>query len=150
MRTRSTLGILALVGSITVVAAGVGAASTRKKVTCAEFRAEVESSTKAVGMPMVLKAGEWGKTPAPLRVLPPNASFCGGNDSTVAIASPLTGKGLVDYYTPILQKMGCKAPECQIEAKKTHCSCMAGGGLITIGTEELSEAYDIAFMSFKK
>jgi hypothetical protein len=28
------------------------AGSTRKKVTCEEFRAEVESSTKAVGMPL--------------------------------------------------------------------------------------------------
>ena len=150
MRTRSTLGLLAVVGSITVVAAAVAAAPTRKKVTCAEFRAEVESSTKAVGMPMVLKAGEWGKTPAPLRVLPPKASFCGGNDMTAAIASSLTGKDLIDYYTPILQKMGCKTPDCQIETKKTHCSCMVGGGLVRIGTEELSEAYDITSMSFKK
>lgn len=149
MHTRSTLGILAAVGLIAALAGAVGAAPTRKKVTCAEFRAEVERSTKAVGMPMVLKAGEWGKTPAPLRVLPPNASFCGGNDTGAAIASPLTGKDLIDYYTPILQKMGCKAPKCEIEAKKTHCSCMVGGGLVRIGTEELSEAYDITFMSFK-
>lgn len=127
-----------------------GAAPTRKKVTCAEFRAEVESSSKAVGMPTVLKPDDWGKTPPALRVLPPKASLCGSNDTLAAIASPLTGKDLVNYYTPILQKMGCKAPKCEIEEKKTHCSCVVGGGLARIGTEELSEAYDISWLSFKK
>jgi hypothetical protein len=155
MRSRSMVGFLAAVGLSTTLALAArpnaaGAAPTRKKVTCEEFRAEVESSSKAVGMPMVLKPGDWGKTPPALRVLPPNASLCGAHDSLVGIASPLTGKDLVNYYTPILQKMGCKAPKCEIGEKKTSCSCVVQGGLARIGTEELSEAYDITWMSLKR
>jgi hypothetical protein len=154
MRTRSTLRILAALGLMTPLALAArpnaaGAAPTRKKVTCAEFLAGVERSSKAVGVRLVLKAGDWGKTPPALRVLPPNASLCGSNETLAAIASPLTGKDLVNYYTPILQKMGCKAPKCEIEEKKTHCSCVVGGGLARIGSEELSEVYGISWVSFK-
>lgn len=93
MRNRSTVGLLAAAGLITALALAArpsAAGSTRKKVTCEEFRAEVESSTKGVGMPMVLKAGDWGKTPAALRALPPKASFCGSTGTSAAVASPLT------------------------------------------------------------
>jgi len=153
MRNRSTLGLLAAVGLFTTLAlaarpSAAGRPSSRKKVTCAEFRAEVESATKAVGMAMVLKAGDWGKTPAALRVLPPNASFCGSADTSAAIASPLTGKDFTTYYTPILEKMGCKAVKCEIAEKKTFCSCRVAGGFARIGTEELSEAYTINWMPF--
>jgi hypothetical protein len=155
MRSHSMVGLLAAFGLLATLALAVrsntaGAAPTRKKVTCEEFRAELESASKAVGMPMVLKPGDWGKTPAALRVLPPKASLCGSHDTLVGIASPLTGKDLVNYYTPILQKMGCKAPKCEIAEKKTSCSCVVEGGLARIGTEELSEAYDINWMSLKK
>ena len=119
-------------------------------MTCAEYLAEVERTTKAIGVRLSLKAGDWGKTPPALRVLPPNASLCGSNDTLAAIASPLTGKELVNYYTPILQKMGCKAPQCEIEEKKTKCSCGLDGGFARIGTEELSEVYAISWLSFKK
>jgi hypothetical protein len=154
MRRHSMAGLLAAAGLIATFALAArpnaaGAAPTRKKVTCEEFRAEVESSSKAVGMSMVLKPGDWGKTPPALRVLPPKASLCGSHDNLVGIASPLTGKDLVNYYTPILQKMGCKTPKCEIAEKKTSCSCVVEGGLARIGTEELSEAYDITWMSLK-
>jgi hypothetical protein len=155
MRTRSMVGLVAAVGLTTTLALAArsntaGAAPTRKKVTCQEFRTEAERSSKAVGISMVFKPGDWGKTPPALRVLPPHASLCGSHDSLVSIASPLTGKDLVNYYTPILQKMGCPAPKCEISEKKTSCSCFLEGSLARIGTEELSEAYGITWMSLKK
>ncbi len=155
MRTRSTLRILAALGLLTALALAArpnaaGTAPTRKKVTCAEYLAEVERTTKSIGVRLGLKAGDWGKTPPALRVLPPNASLCGSNDTLATIASPLTGKDLVNYYTPILQKMGCKAPTCEIGEKKTHCSCGVGGGFARIGSEELSEVYGISWLTFKK
>jgi hypothetical protein len=60
---------------------------------------------------VVYKAGDWGKTPEPLRVLPPKASFCGSWNVSTAIASPLTGKELVAYYTPILEKDGLQGSQ---------------------------------------
>ena len=151
MRNRSTVGLLAAVGLISALALAArpsAADSPRKKVTCEEFRAEVESSTKAVGVPMVLKAGDWGKTPAALRALPPKASFCGSTGTSAAVASPLTGKDITTYYTPILEKMGCKTVKCEVGEKKTFCSCRVNGGFARIGTEELSEAYMINWMPF--
>jgi hypothetical protein len=152
MRNRSIVGLLAVVGLITAFAVRPsGAASTRSKMTCEAFRADVESTTKRLGMPAVVyKAGDWGNTPGPLRVLPPKASFCGSWNMSAAIASPLTGKELVAYYTPILEKMGCKEVKCEITEKKTHCSCGLKDGFARIGTEERSEVYQISFMSFSK
>jgi hypothetical protein len=149
MRNRSTVGPFVAVGVITalaLVARPSAAGSTRKKVTCEQLRAEVESATKSVGMPMVLKAGDWGKTPPALRALPPQASFCGSTGTSAAVASPLTGKDFTAYYTPILEKMGCKTVKCEIGEKKTFCRCSVKGGLARIGTEELSEAFMINWM----
>ena len=104
MRNRSIVGVLAAVGLITAFAARPsGAASTRTKMTCEAYRADAKS------LRMDFKAGDWGTTPEPLRVLPPKASFCGSWNVSTAIASPLTGKAITAYYTPILEKMGCKA-----------------------------------------
>ena len=139
---------MGLITALALAARPSAAGSTRKKVTCEEFRAEVESSTKAVGMPMVLKAGDWGKIPAALRALPPKASFCGSTGTSASVASPLTGKDFTTYYTPILEKMGCKAVKCEVDEKKTFCSCAVKGGLARIGTEELSEAYTINWLPF--
>jgi hypothetical protein len=152
MRSRSMVGLLAAVGLITTLALAArphtaGAAPTRKKVTCEEYRRDVESSSKSIGISMVFKPGDWGKTPPALRVLPPNASLCGSHESLVEIASPLTGKDLVNYYTPILQKLGCKAPKCEIGDKKTFCSCFVEGVLARIGTEERYETYGITWLS---
>ena len=141
MRNRSIVGLLAAVGLITAFAARPsGAASTRTKMTCEQYRAD------ALGLRMVFQAGDWGKTPEPLRVLPPKASFCGSFAASVAIASPLTGKEFTAYYTPILEKMGCKAVNCEITEKKTVCSCVVKGGLAMIGTQERTETYLISFV----
>ena len=152
MRNRSIVGLLAVVGLITAFAVRPsGAASTRSKMTCEKFRAETESTAKRLGMPAVVyKAGDWGKTPEPLRVLPPKASFCGTWEMSTAIASALTGKELVAYYTPILEKMGCKAVECEITEKKTSCSCPTKGGFARLGTEEGAEVYTITFIPSPK
>ena len=138
-----------MVGVITAFATRPsGAAFPRKKLTCEEFRHDTERTTKEVlGKPMIYKAGDWGKTPAPLRVLPPKASFCGSWNMSAAVASPLTGKEFTAYYTPILEKMGCKAVECEITEKKTYCSCSVMGGFARIGTEEPTEMYQISFLS---
>lgn len=143
----TTFGLLAAL----CLAAGTSAAGDapkRKKVTCEEFRADTEKSSKAVGYPMVLKANDWGKTPAPLRALPPKASLCGSADNTVFVASPLTGKDLEAYYTPILQKLDCKPVTCEFTEKKTSCSCKVDRGIVRIGTEELNEAYAISYVTF--
>jgi hypothetical protein len=141
MRNRSIVGVLAAVGLIMAFAARPsGAASTRKKMTCEEFRAD------AASLRMVYKAGDWGKTSEPLRVLPPKASFCGSFATSVAIASPLTGKEFTAYYTPILEKMGCKAVKCEITEQKTSCSCPVKGGLAMIATQERTETYLISFV----
>ena len=150
-RDRLTWALFAAVTSIAalvVVTASnaAGAAASRKKLTCDEFRADMERSTKAVGFPMTLKPGDWGKTPAPLRGLPPKAALCGSTMDSVFIASPLTGKELEAYYTPILTKMGCKQVKCEFSDKKTSCSCRVTGGMARVGTEELSEAYAISWI----
>ena len=146
------LGVMGLMAGLVLALAArpsaAGAPPARPKRSCAELRADVERSSKAVGMPMVLKAGDWGKTPAPLRALPPKASLCGSSEMNAMIASPLTGKDLESYYTPILVKMGCKKVECELGEKKTSCSCRVTGGFARIGTEELSEAYDISWLPF--
>ena len=145
MRNRSIVGVLAAVGLITAFAARPsGAASSRTKMTCEAYRADAKS------LRMDFKAGDWGTTPEPLRVLPPKASFCGSWNVSTAIASPLTGKGFTAYYTPILEKMGCKAVECEITEKKTYCSCPVKGGFARIGTEERSEVYLISFVPSPK
>lgn len=148
MRNRSIVGLLAVMGVITAFAVRPsGAASTRTKMTCEEFRTDAERTSKNLGMPSIIyKAGDWGTTPEPLRVLPPKASFCGSWNMSTAIASPLTGKELVAYYTPILEKMGCKEVKCEIAEKKTHCSCALKGGFARIGTEERAEVYQITFI----
>jgi hypothetical protein len=92
MRSRSIVGVLAAVGLTTAFAARPsGAASTRKKMTCEEFRADA-------------------------------------------------------YDTPILEKMGCKAVECEITEQKTSCSCPVKGGLVTIATQQRTETYLISFV----
>ena len=132
-------------GLITAFAARPsGAASTRTKMTCEAYRADAKS------LRMDFKAGDWGKTPEPLRVLPPKASFCGSFAVSVAIASPLTGKEFTAYYTPILEKMGCKAVQCEISEKKTSCSCAVKGGSAMIATQERTETYLISFVPFSK
>src|SRR4029078_12751307 len=99
MRTRSTLRILAALGLLTALALAArsnaaGAAPARKKVTCAEYLADVERTTKSIGVRLALKAGDWGKTPPALRVLPPNASLCGSNETVGHHPSPPHGEAL--------------------------------------------------------
>jgi len=154
MRMRWPVGALAVVGSISAfaalsIAAGSpdkGSAPRRAKVDCAAFRADVQASSKAVGMAISIKAGDWAKTPAPLRALPPGASVCGSAETgSVFIASPLFGAALETYYRPIYEKLGCKPFTCEISDKKTSCKCNGGGAYGSVRTEELNEVYAILF-----
>jgi hypothetical protein len=115
-------------------------------MTCAEFLPFVERSTKAMGMPMKLKADDWATVPAALRVLPPKATLCGSANTAAFIASPLFGKDLEAYYRPILEKMDCKPVKCEIDDKKTSCRCRGGHNFGMVRTEELSEVYAIDWM----
>ena len=67
---------------------------------------------------------------------------------STAIASPLTGKELDAYYTPILEKMGCKAVKCESTEQKTSCSCPVKGGFAMIATQERTETYLISFVPY--
>ena len=68
---------------------------------------------------------------------------------TVYVASPLFGKELADYYTPIFEKLGCKPVKCEFEDKKTACNCRHSSGIGRIGTEMLNEAYAISWFGGK-
>ena len=153
MRTRWAFGLTAAAGLITALAlaltarpSAAGGPPRRTKVTCEEFRADMEKYSK-----MTLKAGDWAKVPPALRVLPPKASVCGAaaGTFTVYVASPLFGKELADYYTPIFEKLGCKPVKCEFEDKKTACNCRHSSGIGRIGTEMLNEAYAISWFGGK-
>ena len=149
MRHRWLVGLLAIAGSIATGAPSPRAAAgppSRRKVTCQEFRTDVETTTKAVGFPMTIKAGDWAKTPPALRVLPPKAALCGSSDTSVFIASPLFGKELEAYYRPILEKLGCAPLTCEIDSKKTTFKCDSKAGLAMVRTEVLNEAYAIGWL----
>ena len=96
-------------------------------------------------MAMKIKAGDWAKTPAPLRVLPPGATVCGSAESfgNVFIASPLFGKDLETYYRPIYEKLGCKPFTCEITDKSTSCKCSGNGKFGFVTTEEGSEVFSV-------
>ena len=123
---------------------------SRRKVTCEEFRSDVEKSSKAVGMDMKVKADDWAKTPAELRVLPPGAVMCGSEDilGSVFVASPMFGHDLESYYRPIFEKLGCKPFTCQI-GDKTTCKCQGDGKTGMVRTEATNQAFAIQFRSRK-
>lgn len=150
MRPRWAFGLTAAAGLIAALAltarpSAAGGPPNRTKLTCEQFRASEEKISR-----MRIKPGDWAKVPAALRVLPPNASLCGAAEGTgtVFVASPLFGKELADYYTPILEKLGCKPVTCEFEEKKTACNCRHGHGVGRIGTEMLDQAYAISWLSF--
>ena len=152
MQNRWLLGLLAIVGLFWAFAArpsaagSSGSAPKRSKVDCAAYRADVEASSKKVGMEMKIKAGDWAKTPAPLRVLPPGATVCGsaqGGLGNVFIASPLFGKDLEAYYCSIYEKLGCKPFTCEITDKLTSCKCGGNGKFGFVTTEERAEVFSV-------
>jgi len=151
MQNRWLVGLVAIGGLISAFAArpsaagSPGSAPKRSKVDCAAYRADVEASSKKVGMAMKIKAGDWAKTPAPLRVLPPGATVCGSAEGSgnVFIASPLFGKDLETYYRPIYEKLGCKPFTCEITSKVTNCTCGGNGKFGFVTTEESSEVFSV-------
>ena len=67
--------------------------------------------------------GDWGSIPKQLQKLPAGAKLCGSTGFVTVVASPLEGKALQGYYTPLMAKAGCPALTCKISAAQTDCSC---------------------------
>ena len=118
-----------------VVAVPALAKPKRGKIECAKV-----SMTK-------LESG-WGKIPAALQKLPPDASLCGvsGTD-TAFVLSALDAQALEKFYTPLFAAVGCKPLTCKPNPFKTMvCACPKGGdpraGSITLQT------YDQAYQLF--
>ena len=63
----------------------------------------------------------------------------------VFIASPLFGKDLEAYYSPIYEKLGCKPFTCTISDKATKCECRSDRHFGGVRTEELDEVFSVAF-----
>jgi hypothetical protein len=137
------MGLVSAFAARPSAAGSPGSAPKRSKVGCAAYRADLEASAKKVDMEMKIKAGDWAKTPAPLRVLPPGATVCGSAEGlgNVFIASPLFGKDLEAYYRPIYERLGCKPFRCEITDKLTSCKCASNGKVGFVATEERSEVF---------
>jgi hypothetical protein len=112
---RIGLATLLLIGGVTTALA----TSRQDKDVCNHYAHQLLEG------PSGLKAGDWGTVPQELQKLPPGAKLCGsqGGGFLTVIASPLEGKALQDYYTPLMAKAGCPNLTCKINLAQTDCSC---------------------------
>jgi hypothetical protein len=123
------------------------AAPKRAKVTCEQYRANAEAHAKQAVFNTKLKAGAWGRIPAPLRKLPPRAKLCGADGiGQVVIASPLFGKDIESHYTPLFTKIGFKPLACKVVGRRTQCTCKRHRDIGVVVTDEDSEAFVLAVM----
>jgi len=114
----------------------------RTRVTCAQYRANVEKSAKHAVFDTRLKSGSWGKVPRELRKLPRKSKLCGADSMGQAvIASPLFGAALESFYTPLFEKVGFRPLECKIELGRTQCTCKRHRDIGIVITDQQSEAF---------
>jgi hypothetical protein len=74
---------------------------TRASFTCTQASSGAQS----------FQAGSWGNIPADLQRVPPGGTFC-GFETTLGYSSALlltseSGPQIVDFYQPMLAKLGC-------------------------------------------
>jgi hypothetical protein len=82
-------------------------ARARRKTPCTEILAQMEKVSKDLKMAVKTTPGSWGQVPKELQVLPPGAQHCGSVDmmDQAIIASPLAGKEMEAFYTPLSPKL---------------------------------------------
>ena len=121
--------------------------SKRAKVTCAQYRANVEKTAGQASFDTRIKAGSWGRVPAPLRKLPRRARLCGADGMGQAvIVSPLSGKELEEHYAPLFAKLECQPLTCDAAGEQTRCRCKHQRDIDILVTDTTSEAFVLAFM----
>jgi hypothetical protein len=129
-------------------AAATVAPPKRTKVSCTQYRANAEKQAKHSTFNLKLKPGAWGSIPAPLRKLPSRSKLCGADGMGQAvIASPLFGKDLESYYTPLFTKIGFKPLACKVADGRTQCTCKRGRDIGILVTDQDSEAFVLALMN---
>jgi hypothetical protein len=122
-------------------------APKRAKVTCAQYRDDVDKNRKHAFFDTRLKAGEWGFVPPELRKLPPRAKLCGADRmGQVVIASPLFGKDLEAHYGPLFEKMEFKPLACEISRGQTRCHTKRHRDVGIIVTDADREAFVLALV----
>ena len=102
------------------------AGPARTSMDCAAYIAKSNDAMKSAKLTMVIEAGSWAGTPAPLQELPAGASLCGGyrmeTIATIVIQSPLFGSELKAAYDPIMKKAGCTFGKDTSTGSATHLS----------------------------
>jgi hypothetical protein len=132
-------------------AAPLAAAPKRQKVTCAQYRAKVAETAKTATFDTTIKVGSWGHVPAELRKLPPRAKLCGADGMGQAIiASPLFGKELEDFYTPLFTKLDFRPLTCEVSDGQTRCRSKRRRDIAILVTDGASEALVISFLARQK
>jgi hypothetical protein len=127
------------------------AGPTRTAMECGEYIKRANDAARSANLKMVIEAGSWAGTAAPLQELPAGASLCGGYKmdtiSTVIIKSPLFGSDLKAAYEPIMTKAGCTFEKDATAGNMTNLSwsCQKGGA-VTILTERDTEMYALSSM----
>ena len=122
-------------------------APRREKVTCAQYRARLDESSKRASFDTRLKAGSWGAIPPVLRKLPPRAKLCGADTRGQAvIASPLFGDELQGHYAPLFAKLGFGAVGCEVSGGQTRCTSKRHRDIGILVTDATSEVYVLSFL----
>jgi len=123
------------------------AAPKRAKLTCAQYRANAEAHAKNAVFNTRIKAGGWGNIPAPLRKLPPGAKLCGADGiGQAVITSPLFGKEIETYYSPLFVKVGFQPLACKVVGGRTQCTSKRHRDIGIVVTDQESEALVLAVM----
>ena len=129
------------------VKAGEAPAPKRARLTCAQYRANAEAHAKNAVFNTRLKAGGWGNIPPPLRKLPPGAKLCGADGiGQAVITSPLFGKEIETYYSPLFAKVGFQPLTCKVVAGRTQCTSKRHRDIGIVVTDQESEAFVLAVM----
>jgi hypothetical protein len=120
-------------------------APKRVKVSCAQYRESVEKTAKHAAFDTRIKPGSWARIPPDLRKLPRRAKLCGVDSRGQAvIASPLFGKELEDYYTPLFSKAEFGPLICQVTAEQTQCRSKRKRDVGVLVTDATSEIFVLA------
>ena len=132
--------------------AGAPAAGpTRAAMECGEFIKRANDAAKSANLKMVIEAGSWAGTAAPLQELPAGATLCGGYKmdtiATVIIKSPLFGNDLKAAYEPIMKKAGCTfGKDASTDSMTHHSWDCAKASPVTVLTEREAQFYALGSM----
>ena len=126
-------------------------APKRSKLACGAYLEGVKSMSKSMGLNPTIVPGSWGDVPRDLQALPAGAQNCGTVEGQPTIVSPLFGKELETFYTPLFAKMGCAPFKCEVEsqgsATRTMCKCKSSEVRGTVVTDTGYEAYSLGLFA---